>query len=192
VQWAAFNGEADEAPAGMTAESLNEFDRFVGRERMFKDSRVAEQSIELGKDEFGNSHAFIALNGAQPSTRAFMPRRGDVECVEQQVGVDGEHGRYFLARRVSRSSVLVNWASALISAWLKPFQPRLRGLGSCHSRLASASDVFNAAPGKFGHRHFAGFAQLFRSGEGVVGQLDLCSRHDDRLAADGHAVNTAA
>ena len=69
--------------------------------------------------------------------------------------------------------------------WL-PFEVRVR-LGGIN-----AEDVFDAARGEFSEGDFAGFAQFFGAGEGLVGQLNLSSRHADRLTAHRNAVNAAA
>lgn len=49
--------------------------------------------------------------------------------------------------------------------------------------VIDAEDVFDAAPGEFGERDFASFANLFGAGEGFVGELDLGSCHAYKLPA---------
>ncbi len=64
-------------------------------------------------------------------------------------------------------------------------------LGVCLGGL-DAEDVFDAAAGEFGHRDFAGFAELLGTGEGVVGQLDLGSPHANKMAAEDNTFNAVA
>jgi hypothetical protein len=39
---------------------LDDFDGFVGGERMLQDGGVAQQAVALGEDEFGDGHVFVA------------------------------------------------------------------------------------------------------------------------------------
>lgn len=62
VQRAALGGEADESPARVRAVSLDDFHGFGGGERVLEHGRVAEEAVELGKDEFGDGYVFVARN----------------------------------------------------------------------------------------------------------------------------------
>ncbi|HRI14966.1 MAG TPA: hypothetical protein PLX89_18375 [Verrucomicrobiota bacterium] len=81
VDRATFDGEADEPPARVRAEGLDDFDGLIGGERVLEDGGIAQQAVEFGKDEFGDRHVFLALNGGRPRARVVVPRRGRVEGV---------------------------------------------------------------------------------------------------------------
>ena len=66
--------------------------------------------------------------------------------------------------------------------WRLPFALRVR------LWAVNAEDVFDAAPGEFGEGNFSGFAYLLGAGEGVVGKLNLGSRHAIIMMACGNVV----
>ena len=196
VQRAALGGEADEPPAGMRAVGLDDLDGFIGGERALQHGGVAEESIKFSQDELGNGHVFLVLNGGEPGVGSGMSRRVLVEGVQEEVRVDGEHELF------STRTGVDEFGGGQLSLGLdfrvaQPFPPESSGLRqlpfAVRVRLGGidAEDVFDAAPGEFGEGDFAGFAQLFRAGEGVVGELDLSSRHANSLTAQQDAVNVA-
>lgn len=77
----------------MRAVGLNDVNGFERRERLFENARISEKPVEFGKNEFGNRHILLFLNGSQPRI-----------------------GRDLFERRRSRISDEVIWASALIWA----------------------------------------------------------------------------
>ena len=92
VERAALGGKADETPARMRAVGLDDLDGFVGGQRALEHGRVAEETVELGEDELGDGHVFLALNRGQPGIGRVMPGRVLVEGVQQDVGINREHG----------------------------------------------------------------------------------------------------
>ena len=95
VQRAAFRREADEPPAGMRAVGLDDFDGFVGGEWLLENGGIAEKTVEFGENEFGNGHVIVAVHRLQPVPSVIVPWRGVVECVKQDIGVNGEHRAIF-------------------------------------------------------------------------------------------------
>ena len=61
---------------------------FFGGKRVLEHGGVAQQTVEFGEDELGDGYILVALNRGQPVACGIVPRRGAVEGVEQEVGVN--------------------------------------------------------------------------------------------------------
>lgn len=78
----------------MTAVGFDQRRRLRLVQRMGQDRRVAQQHIELDQDEFGNRHIIPTAGEADEIEGFEMVRAGPVHRVEQEVGVDRQHGAW--------------------------------------------------------------------------------------------------
>jgi hypothetical protein len=53
---------------------LDDCDGFRGAQRTLEHRRVTQKSVELGKNELGNGHVLVVLDGTHPTISLLVPR----------------------------------------------------------------------------------------------------------------------